>query len=237
MSITYDQYVAQISNLLVIGSTDANFITMLPGMIDYAEGRCYRELDLLATRVSTTVTLSSGVRTVALSTTSGYFRVVENLNVYTSTSATSSNATRAPLTMVSRDFIDSVYPSASANTGQPLFAAMQSDSTLIFGPSPSAGYTVEVAGTIQPSPLSSGNSSTFLTQNLPDLFIAASMVFGSAYMRDFGSESDNPKMSGSWEQQYGTLFQSANVEFLRQKYQSAGWTHAQPSPIATPQRA
>lgn len=237
MSINYTTYVDQISNLLVIGSTDSNFTTMLPGMIDYAEGRLYRELDLLATRISTTVTLSSGVRTVALSTTSGYFRVVENLNVYTSTSVTSSNATRAPLTMVSRDFIDAVYPSASANTGQPIFAAMQSDSTLLFGPSPSAGYTLEVVGTIQPSPLSSGNSSTFLTQNLPDLFIAASMIFGSGYMRDFGAEADNPKMGASWEAQYTSLFQSANVEFLRQKYQSGGWTHAQPSPIATPPRA
>jgi hypothetical protein len=237
MSLTYDQYVAQVANIMVIGSTDANFQTMLPGMIDYAEGRCYRELDLLAARVSTTVTLSSGVRTVALSTTSGYTRVVENLNVYTSTSVTSSNATRSPLTMVSRDFIDAVYPSAASNTGVPLFAAMASDSQLLLGPPPSAGYTMEVVGTIQPTPLSSGNSTTFLTLNLPDLFVAASMVFGSGYMRDFGAQADNKEMSGSWESQYQTLFQSANTEALRQKYQSGGWTHAQPSPIATPPRA
>ena len=237
MALDYSTYVSQIANLMVVGSTDANFQTMLPGMIDYAEGRCYRELDLLATRVSTTVSLSSGVRTVSLSTTSGYTRVVENLNVYTSTSVTSSNATRSPMTMVSRDFIDAVYPSAANNTGVPLFAAMASDTQVLLGPSPSAGYTMEVVGTIQPTPLSSSNDETFLTLNLPDLFVAASMVFGSAYMRDFGAQSDNQEMGVSWEGQYKALFMSADVEALRQKYQSGGWTHAQPSPIATPPRA
>lgn len=237
MSLTYDQFISQISNLMVIGSTDANFIIMVPGMIDYAEGRLYRELDLLATRISTTITLSSGVRTVSLSTASGIYRVVENINVFTTVGQGSSNGTRSPVTMVSRDFIDSVYPSGQSNTGVPLFAAMNANTGLIFGPSPSAAYTAEIVGTIQPTPLSSTNTTTFLTANLPDLFIAASMVFGSGYMRDFGAQADNKDMSASWESQYRTLFESANTETLRQKYQSGGWTHAQPSPIATPPRA
>lgn len=237
MAIDYTSYVSQISNLMVIGSTDANFQTMLPGMIDYAEGRCYRELDLLATRITTTVTLSSGNRNVTLPTSAGTYRVVEVVNVMTTVGEGSSNGTRSQVVPTSRDFIDSVYPSGQSNTNVPLFWAMNSNTNIILGPSPDAAYTAEIVGTIQPTPLSSTNTSTFLTTNLPDLFVAASMVFGSAYMRDFGAESDNPKMSGSWEQQYMTLFQSANVETLRQKYQSGGWTHAQPSPIATPARA
>ena len=52
MALDYDSYVAQISNLLVIGSTDANFQTMLPGMISYAENRIYRELDLVANSIT-----------------------------------------------------------------------------------------------------------------------------------------------------------------------------------------
>lgn len=236
MSLTYDQYVGQITNLMVIGSTDPNFTTMLPGMIDYAEGRCYRELDLLVTRVTTTTTLSSGVRDVSVPSSLGYYRVVENVNVLTSTSATLATGTRAPVVMVSRDFIDNVYPSGIANTGLPLFCAMNTNTTMVLGPSPDAGYTAEIVGTIQPTPLSSGNPTTFLTAYLPDVFVAASMVFASAYMRDFGAGTDNPQMSGSWESQYNTLLQSASVETLRQKYQSGGWTHAKPSPVATPQR-
>lgn len=237
MSLDYDTYIAQTSNLAVIGSTDANFQTMVPGMIDYAEGRCYRELDLLATRVTTTTTVSSGNRNVSIPSSLGYYRVIENVNVMTTVGQLSSNGTRAPVTPASRDFIDNVYPSGQSNTGVPLFWAMDSDVNIILGPSPDAAYTAEIRGTIQPAALSSTNPNTFLTDNLPDLFIAASMIFMSGYMRDFGAGSDNPQMSGSWESIFGKLFQSANVEALRQKYQSGGWTHAQPSPIATPARA
>jgi hypothetical protein len=233
----YDTLINQVSNLAVIGSTDANFQTMVPGMIADAEGRCYRELDLLAARVTTTTTLSSGNRNVTIPSSAGYYRVIENLNVMTTVGQLSSNGTRAPVSPASRDFIDNVYPSGQSNTGVPLFWAMDSDVNIILGPSPDAAYTAEIRGMIQPTPLSSANSTTFLTDNLPDLFVAACMIFVSGYMRDFGAGSDDPKMSGSWQQHYASLFQSANIEALRQKYQSGGWTHAQPSPIATPARA
>src|SRR5258705_10162246 len=49
MSINYTTYVSQIANLTVISSGDPNFQTMVPGMIDYAEQRIYREGDFLAT--------------------------------------------------------------------------------------------------------------------------------------------------------------------------------------------
>lgn len=233
----YDQYIAQISNIMVVGSTDPNFLTMVPGMIDYAEGRIYREGDFLTTRVTTTTTLSSGNRSVTLPSSLGTYRVIENVNVLTTVGQGSSNGTRAPVVPASRDLIDNVYPSGQLNTGVPLFYAMNDYTSIILGPAPDAGYTAEVIGTIQPTPLSSGNPTTFLTDILPDVLIAASMVFATGYMRDYGAQADNKDMSGSWESQYTTLFQSANIESLRQKYQSGGWTHAQPSQIATPARA
>ena len=67
--------------------------------------------------------------------------------------------------------------------------------------------------------------------------MAASMIFGSAYMRDFGAQSDNPQMAQSWEQQYQQLVKSAVVEQFRAKFQSEGWTSKQPNPIVTPKRA
>lgn len=235
--LDYPTYISQTSNLMVIGSTDASFQTMAPGMIDYAENRIYRDLDLLATRVTnTSASLSSGVRSVALSTTSGTILVVENVNVITPSTATATTGTRIPLTFTSRDFIDNVYPSGQAATGTPLFCAMVSNTTLLFGPSPDAAYPIEVVGTIRPTVLSSNNSSTILTQMLPDLFIAASMVFASGYMRDFGAQADNPQQAAAWEGQYTTLFKSANVEELRKRYMSEGWTNQTPSPVASPPR-
>lgn len=238
MALNYTTFVDQISNLLVIGSTEANFQTMLPGMIDYAEQRLYRELDLLYTQVTdATTAASSGNRNFSVPSASGNpYIIVDNVNVITPVTATSSNGARNQLMPVSREFIDIAYPGGSTVTGVPEFWAMASNTEMIFGPAPDAAYTIEVIGVQRPTTLSTGNSSTILTQYVPDLFIAAAMVFGSGYQRDFSAQGDNPQMGAAWEAQYQKLFQSASVEQARAKFQSEGWTSDQPSAIATPKR-
>jgi hypothetical protein len=238
MPLNYGLYVSQISNLLTYTSTETIFTTMLPGMIDYAEQRIYRELDLLYTQVTdATTTASSGNRNFAVpSATGNPYIIVDNINIITPSTALSSNGTRNQLTPVSREFLDIAYPSGQTVTGVPEFWAMASNTEILFGPSPDAGYTVEVIGVQRPSPLSSANSSTILTQYVPDLFIAASMVFGMGFQKDFSAQGDNPQGGVSWEAQYKTLFQSASVEQARAKFQSEGWTSDSPSPIATPKR-
>src|SRR5215467_11143742 len=103
MSITYDSYVSEIASITLISSNilvngDNNFPNgIIPAAIDYAEGRLYRELDLpVVSIIDTSVTCSSGVRTVALSTTSGEPLVIEEINLFSSAGTTSSNATRIP---------------------------------------------------------------------------------------------------------------------------------------------
>ena len=103
---------------------------------------------------------------------------------------------------------------------------------IILGPWPDSAYSVEVIGTIRPNPLTSTNSSTFLTQYLPDVFLAASLIFAFGYMRDYGGMSDNPQSAQSWENQYQNLIKSANAEELRKKWAGPGWTSY--SAIATP---
>jgi hypothetical protein len=75
------------------------------------------------------------------------------------------------------------------------------------------------------------NSSTILTQYIPDVFMAASLVFGFGYMRDFGGQSDNPQGGQSWEAQYQLLIKSATVEQFRAKHEAQGWTSQSPSPL------
>lgn len=237
MALNYSTYVSQIANLTVISSNDANFTTMLPGMIDYAEQRIYREGDFLATYItdmSTNVQANSRVFTYP--TTSGSFLVIDQINIFTPFGATSSNATRVPLVVASKHYIDNVYPNNSSGTGVPKYFAPARATTAILGPVPDQNYNVEVIGTQRPTPLSASNSSTFLTQTLPDLFIAASMIFISGYMRNFGSQADDGPMATSWSKQYDLLFASAGMEEQRKKYGSQGWQSQIPNPIATPQR-
>lgn len=238
MSLNYTTFTSQLANLMVIPSTDANFVTFEPGCIDYAEQRIYRDLDLLYTVVTdATIQLSSGVRNFSLSTASGTYITVDQVNVITPAATLSSAGTRVPLVPATRDFIDNAYPSQlAAQTGTPEYYAMRSNSVIMVGPAPDAAYYVETVGTQRPAVLSSANSSTILTQYVPDLFMAASMVFAAGYMRDFGAQSDNPQMSQSWENQYQILMKSAAVEQFRAKFQSEGWTSKQPNPIATPKR-
>lgn len=237
MALYYSNYISQIANLMPIGSTDAGFQTMVPGMIDYAEQRLYRELDLLYTQTTdATGQTSSDNRNFALPTSVGTFITADQMNVITPAGTQSSAGTRVPLVPVSREFIDITYPSGQTATGVPAFYAMASNTETILGPAPDDAYYVEVVGIQRPSALSSNNSSTILTQYVPDLMIAASMIFVSGYMRNFGPQGDDPKMGASWESQYQTLMKSASVEQARAKFESEGWTSESPSPVATPPR-
>lgn len=224
MSLDYGTYVSQLANLMVITSTDSNFQTFLPGCIDYAEQRIYRELDILNSRhVNTTNSFSTNARIFNIPTDSGTYVVVENINAINSTSAV-----RYPLIPVTKEFMDAVYPS-TAITGVPQYFATVTSTYYLVGPVADAPYQAEVIGTIRPTPLSSTNTFTFLTTYCPDLFMAASMVFAMGYMRDWGGESDDPKSSVSWEQQYQSLMASASQEQLRAKFMGSAWTPMMPA--------
>lgn len=235
MSLTYSSYVTDLANLIIISPTDTNYLTVLPNIIDDAEQRIYRELDFLNTvTVFSSISLSSDTRNVTLPSTVVCV-VVDSVNVL-STAATPS---RTPLTPASKDWINVVYPTAtsSSSTAVPLYFAMVTDQTFIVGPPAGITYNLEVTATTRPTALSSTNTSTYLTDKLPDLFMAASMVFANAYLKNFSAMGDDPKASMSWEAHYQTLKQSAMEEEFRKKFGSQGWTSKQPNPIATPPRA
>jgi len=217
-----------------VDPTTPQFQIMLPGCIDYAEQRIYRELDLLNTVVrNDSATLTTLNRNFSLpTTTNGNFITIQGINLVTPAGvATIDTGTRNPLQPTTRDFLDAVWNSATGAALPRLFA-MIDQFNIIVGPWPNAAYQVEVIGTIRPNPLSDTNPSTFLTQYLPDLFIAGSMIFASGYQPDFGSQADNPAQAVSWESQYEKLFASANSEELRKKFAGPGWTSM--SSIATP---
>lgn len=234
MALNYTTYVAQLSNIMIVQSSDPNFQTLLPGCIDYAEQRIYRDVDFVFTTVvDQTAVTSSGQRTVTLPST---WVVVEEVNVFSSAGTTAATGSRVPLTQTSREFINVVYPSNSSFNGTPQYWNLLSQSQIIVGPVPDGAYNVEIIGTQRPVPLSQSNSSTFLTAYLPDLFMAASLVFAFGYQRDFGGQSDQGQASQSWEMQYQALLKSAMTEEARKKFEAEGWTPQQPSALATPKR-
>jgi|SRR6516162_663754 len=223
MPYNYTAYVNSIGALAVVTTTDVNFQNMLPNAIDYGEQRIFRDLNLIANRVrDQTGAFTANSRTLALPSSAGTFVQIQAINVVTPFTATVLTGTRNSLIPAALRTIDFLYPlETTSGTSVPYLYAHFNQTTLIVGPSPDQNYPVEVIGTIRPLPLSASNGTTFLSQYLPDLFIAASMIFVSGYLQNFGQQSDNPQMAQSWEKQYESLLESAGKEEVRKKFDMA----------------
>jgi hypothetical protein len=236
VGLTFNTFVTSLANMLSVEPTDTGYVEALPNIIDDTEQRLYRELDLLSTVVTATGTLTSGSRRFTLPTTSGTFVVVEEMNAITPAGTTNPElGTRVPMLPASKEYLDVVYPSA-AGEGVPTYFAPISQQDWILGPWPDGAYTVEVVGTIRPAPLSATNQTTFLSQYLPDVFLAAALVFSAGYQQNFSAMGDNPAQAMTWETHVKTLIDSAKVEEIRKKFGSQGWSSKSPDPIATPPR-
>lgn len=252
--LTYSQYVTQIATMAVVAETDPAFVTILPQMITYAENRMYRDIDFMFTSTSlhgTTFVLTIGNRNLSFNidlasnsdAASGTFVVSEQINLLTDASGNAATTTdpdacvRVPLLPTTKEFLDAVYGSSlTANRGRPQYFVPFNETLFFVGPVPDQAYPVEVVGTYRPNSLSATNTTTFISQYLPDVFIMASMIYISAYQRNFGRQSDDPQMAQSYESQYQALLKSAIVEEARKKFDAAGWSSQSPATVATPTR-
>lgn len=229
MAMNYGTFVQRFADMSGTLKSDINPTIMIPAAIDYAEERLYRELNLVTAQVTdTSGSLSSDSRTFTLPTSIGTFVSVQEINVLSPSSiATSSQgATRNKLAPAALNWLNYLYPSEKSSTYSsgvsiPSLFAIKDDKTIIVGASPDAPYHVETIGTIRPVQLSASNSSTFLTQIYPDLFLAATMVFTCGYIRDKGManpQAGDISAGQYWESEYQKLFRSAVAEDVRVKY-------------------
>lgn len=232
----YAAYVTIMSQLLTVPVNDPTFVSVLPRIIDYAEQRSYREGDFLTTVTrDSSVACTANLRTLPLPTDI-HFVTVQQVNIITPAGTTNPDlGTRNPLSLATKEFLDNVYGSATGAT-VPSYVSTLSDQTFLLGPWPDQAYTVEFIGTIRPAPLSPTNQTTFLTLYLPDMFVAASMVFGAGYQRDFGAQTSDPQLGMSWEQTYTKLFSSSNFEELRKKWAGGAWSPMGQAQTATQAR-
>ena len=233
----YNAYVQQISTMAVVPVTDTNFQIILPQMISYAELRMQRDLDFLSTQISNSnYSLTAGNGNLTIPTSA--FVVMETFEVI------DGSGSSMPLLAVGKEFIQNVYGTGSS-TGLPqYFAVYGGDSAttgltsqnMIIGPIPDLNYAIRLTGTVRSAPLSASNTTTYISTYLPDMFIMASMIYISAFQRNFGRQSDDPQMAQSYESQYQILKDSALLEENRKKFEAAAWTSYSPAPAATPTR-
>lgn len=241
--LTYSSYVTQVAQMAVVAENDANFQAILPMMLDYASLRICRDLDLVSTSVSldgNTYRLTAGNRRLNFNENLGdgsYFVVCEQINLIVGGGSSPGSGERIPLIPTTKEFLDAVYGSSlPADRAQPKYFAPFNESLFLVGPVPNVNYFTEVVGTVRPATLSPTVTTTFISQYLPDLLIMASMVYISAYQRNFGRQSDDPQMAQSYEGQYQTLLKQAGVEEARKKFEAGAWSSQSPATVATPTR-
>lgn len=233
----YTTYVQALRIAAAVNANDSNFTTMIASIIDYAEQRIYRELNLISTvETDTSPTCTLNDRALSIPTT---FVTINTVSLLTPAGASILAAVRKPLVPVARSVIDMLWPS-SGTTGEPNMFAMVDQWSMVLGPAPDDTYGMEITGTQRPAALSESNTTTFLSERLPDLFFAASMTFAGLYQRNFisaaGQSGNDPMMAGNWEAQYQLLKASADVEELRKHFWGASWSSQPISSQAQPQR-
>jgi len=237
--LTYNQYVAELAVLAVVAPDDTNYVANLPSCIDWAELAIYQDLDLLQTVDSVTgFSFVAGDRRLILSMNPVISPVVtvKGINVITPLGVSDPNlGKRNALLPVTEARLDMEWPDATGSRLPKLFAPFRQN-ILIVGPWPDANYAAEVVGTVRPTPLSATNQQTWVSMNLPNLLLAASMVFISGYQHNFGRQADDPQQSVSWQQQYDLGIKRAIAEESQKRFRSQGWTSESISPVATPPR-
>ena len=221
----------------------AAFTAQIPTFVNNAELRIYRDLDFLATRgTNASLTFLPGIRTLMMGgmqtgNAFGYPVVVQGISAITPKGVPPSMGTRVTFDEVSMDFIDSYWPTESATSapsyGQCYFA-MLDHQTAIVAPTPDQAYTAEVTGTWRPAPMGPTNVETYIGDQFYDLLLAASMIEASAWLRNWSSADDDPKMAQSWENHYQLLKDGALEEENRRKSSDPGWVPFSPTPLAKP---
>jgi len=231
MALDYNSFVSTLANITALDPTQPEFIQIIPQVIAYAEGRIYRELDILdSVSINNSSSFTPNNRNFTLPPApNGAFLTLTGVNVLYG-----NGPQRQQLQPVAMSYLNAVWGSPTGATLPEYFAMVRQDLIQV-GPWPDQAYVVEVIGTFTPEPMSATNPTTFLTIFLPDLLIAAACVFIFGWMRDYGGQSDNPQSAQSWENQYSVLFRSAMLLELRKRWAGPGWTSLSSVPV-TPTR-
>ena len=216
--LTWNLYVAAVANLAVLKTqttggvvegVDAQFNTMLPGAVQYAELRIQRDLDLLPSQTSQDYALTTGNNQLQLGVAD--FVTVQTVMLTV-------NGATLPLTPVSKEFLQNVC-GTQASTGIPVYFAMAGGdqatggntyNNILVGPYPDDDYAVTIYGTQRlPSLYAYANAgqaavgTTFISSQLPDMLVQASMIVVSQYQRNFGAQA--PSSDGAVSYTHLTL--------------------------------
>ena len=159
--------------------TDSNVLTttILNDIIEHAESRIFRNVDLDIFKKYKTANLTIGDPFVAMpGATPQLFAFVRYIQIF------DTDNVRITLEKKDTSFINEFVPNRTT-TGTPKYYANWDNDTILLAPAPDATYTVELAYYAQPTGLSSSNTTTWVSNNAPLLLLYACLVEAFKFLK------------------------------------------------------
>jgi len=184
---TYDNLVTDIRNYTEV---DANVLTaaIINRIIEDAEFRILRDVPIDAYKKQSIGNLVTGQNTINVPAQTLF---VKGVQVYDSTSA-STGANRW-LEKKDESYLQEYVPSTeSAKRGQPKYYAMfggatgvtdTTSGTLLLAPAPDTTYVFKIHYEAVPTPLSSSNTTTYISQYFPNGLLYACLVEAYGFLK------------------------------------------------------
>lgn len=253
VSLTYNGFATQLGLLAVepvetvsgvVQGVSDSFQALLPQALSNAELAIQRDCQLLPLQTSNSYTLTPGANTLSIPTSD--FVAVQTFWVNVSGSL-------VPLTPVSKEWLQNVYPGMGVQ-GVPLYFAPQggdlatagaTSNIFQLGPVPDSAYPLTIFGMVRMPSLAqfatngpASTSLTWISEWLPDLLVAAAMRWVVAFQRDFGAQGavDDAGTGISWESTYQSLLKGVQTEEALKRFEGSAWSSMKPPVIATATR-
>jgi hypothetical protein len=148
--------------------------------ITNVENKVDRAIDSDSQRRYATTTCTANNAFLNVSGPEGGFRFARGLQLVDSSN------NRVWLQQVDTTFIDeySVQRSTTSNTGQPKYWANWDATNLMLAPTPDQVYTIEMWYNETPERLTSSNTTTFLSNNAPEVLLYGTLVEAFSFLKN-----------------------------------------------------
>ena len=183
--MTYSELKSLVQNYLQ--NTETTFVSDLPKLIEQAEERILKTINLPVFKKNVSGTLTSGNQ--YLSTPTDF---LDNFSL-----SITNSSEQTFLLFKDVNFIREAYPNASTS-GIPKHYALFDDTTFIVGPTPNASFTAELHYFYRPASITEGTDSgtTWLSTNAKNTLLYGTLLESYVYMKG------DPDMMGLYEKRF-----------------------------------
>ena len=183
-------------------SSDVLSDSIIDTFIVNVENKVQKQLDLDAFRKFSTSSFTIGSPFITLPDDFDLERGIQIVDTATND--------RTWLEQRDTTFIDEYNVDRVNNTGKPRYYANWDQNTMIFAPTPDATYTIELWYNKTPDHLSSTTTTTWLSNNAPEILIYGTVTEAFSYLK-------NPQYVQLYQQMYSQAVQGLSVTQMGRK--------------------